>query len=80
MSNTIFLVERRTPVNWMNPLGEMTFETACQGINVDAMGISSYHPGGANVGMADGAVRFLSDTIDKDELREMLMFKKTKQK
>ena len=80
LSNTIFLVERRTPVNWMNPLGEMTFETACQGINVDAMGISSYHPGGANVGMADGAVRFLSDTIDKDELREMLMFKKTKQK
>ena len=27
-------------------------------------GISSYHPGGANVAMADGSARFLSQTIN----------------
>jgi prepilin-type N-terminal cleavage/methylation domain-containing protein/prepilin-type processing-associated H-X9-DG protein len=28
-----------------------------------AMSVSSFHPGGANVGMADGSVRFLKETI-----------------
>ena len=72
LSDTIFLVERRTPVNWMDPSREITFETACKGINVDAMGISSYHPGGANTAMGDGAVRFIADTIDGEVLRKML--------
>ena len=29
---------------------------------------SSYHPGGVNCGMADGSVRFVSDTIDTGNL------------
>ncbi len=34
------------------------------GINVDNSGeIFSFHPGGANVGIADGAVRFLSQSV-----------------
>ena len=27
------------------------------------MSVGSFHPGGANVGMADGSVRFLKETI-----------------
>ena len=69
----IVLVERCTPVNWMNPLSDITFETACKGINVDVMGISSYHTGGANVALGDGSIRFISDTIDNEKLRAMLV-------
>ena len=29
---------------------------------------SSYHPGGVNCGMADGSVRFVSETIDTGNL------------
>jgi chromate transport protein ChrA len=71
-SNTIFLVERRLPVNWMEPLLEITFDTACKGVNVDAMGISSYHPGVAGVALGDGTVRAIGDTVDGELLRKML--------
>jgi prepilin-type processing-associated H-X9-DG protein len=30
------------------------------------MGLSSLHPGGVQVVFADGSVRFLSETIDKN--------------
>ena len=73
LSDTIFLVERRTPVNWMDPSREITFETACKGINVDAMGISSYHPGGVNTAFGDGSIGFISDTIDNKKLRATLV-------
>ncbi len=75
-SQSIFVVERRTPVNWMDPSREISFETAVKGINVDAMGISSYHPGCAGVALGDGSVRFLSNTISNEILREMLTFQK----
>jgi hypothetical protein len=74
LSETIFLVERRTPVNWMDPSREISFETACKGINVDTMGISSYHPKGVNIGLGDGSTRFLKETTDKEILRKMLTF------
>jgi competence protein ComGC len=69
---TIFLVERREPVNWMEPLREMTFETASKGINVDAMGISSFHVEGANCAFGDSRVDFLSNTVEGKVLRKML--------
>jgi prepilin-type N-terminal cleavage/methylation domain-containing protein/prepilin-type processing-associated H-X9-DG protein len=34
----------------------------------NARGIYSFHPGGANVGIADGSVRFLSESMDFDSL------------
>ena len=66
LSNTIFLVERKTPVCWMDPTQEITFEKACEGANVSADGLGSNHPGGINVCMFDGCVSFLSNTIDRD--------------
>jgi len=73
LSSTIFLVERRVPVNWMDPSRELSFDVAVKGVNVDAMGMSSYHPGGVNVAFGDGSVRFVTDSIDGEILRKMLM-------
>ena len=72
LAATIFLVERRTPVNWMDPSSEISFETACKGVNIDGMGIGSWHPGGAHVGMGDGSVRFMTNNVSGDVLRDLL--------
>jgi len=61
----------------MDPSREIPFEIARRGVNVDAMGISSYHPGGVNVVLGDGSLRFVTDTIDNETLRELLMFDAT---
>ena len=71
-SNTIFLVERKTPVCWMDPTQEITFEEACKGINVSENGIGSNHTGGINACIFDGSVMFISKTIDPDALRAAL--------
>ncbi len=63
ITNTIMLVERYTP-NWMDPTQEISYETACKGINKDVFGVGSFHPGGTNVGFADGSVRFLENDED----------------
>ena len=39
------------------------YNLASTGLPILAMSLASFHPGGANVGMADGSVRFLKDTI-----------------
>jgi type II secretory pathway pseudopilin PulG len=75
LRETIFLVERIVPVNWMDPSREITFETACRGINVDAMGISSYHSGGVYGAMGDGRVQFINSTVDSERLRRLLLWK-----
>jgi hypothetical protein len=72
LSNTIFLVERRIPVNWMDPSHEISFATACEGVNINAMGISSYHPGGTNCTFGDTSMRFVPNSIDGEALRKLL--------
>ncbi|MGL6225050.1 MAG: DUF1559 domain-containing protein [Thermoguttaceae bacterium] len=70
---TLMLVERRMPVNWMDPSREISFDVAERGINVDAMGISSYHPSGVtHAAFGDGSLRIIPETIDKGHLRRML--------
>ena len=71
-SNTIFLVERRIPANWMDPSHEISFATACEGANINAMGISSYHPGGTNCTLGNVSVRFIPNSIDGEALRKLL--------
>ena len=56
----------------MDPASELTEAVARKGINRLAEdyrrrigdGIGSPHPGGMNVGLRDGSVRFISETID----------------
>ena len=75
-SNTIVVVERRTPVNWMDPSREIPFETAIKGINVDAMGISSYHSCVVLAAFGDGRVQSISDSVDNETLRALLTLDK----
>ena len=70
-SNTIAIVERKTPVCWMDPTQEITFEKACEGINVSANGLGSYHTGGMNVGIFDGSVQFVSESVSAAVLRAL---------
>ena len=70
-SNTFLIVERATPVCWMCPDQEITFEEACKGINKSEKGIGSAHTGGANFGICDGSVHFVSETIDLTILKAM---------
>jgi len=71
-SNTIFLVERKKPVCWMDPTQEITFEEACKGVNVSEKGIGSNHSKGMNVGVFDGSMQFIPDTVDPKDLRGAL--------
>ena len=72
-SRTILVVERRTPVNWMDPTHELPFAIACEGVNVNALGISSYHEGGVNCVFFDGCAQFLPDSTSSKKLRAMLV-------
>jgi prepilin-type processing-associated H-X9-DG protein len=72
-SNTILVVEvAGATSHWMAPV-DLNAEAIHQPINAagDGTGISSNHPGGANVAMADGSVRLLSDSLPLETLRQL---------
>ncbi|MDR1959409.1 MAG: DUF1559 domain-containing protein [Planctomycetaceae bacterium] len=70
-SNTICFAERKTPVCWMAP-EDIAFDEAVKGINQGPDGIGSEHPGGVNVSLYDGSVRFFRQTIELDVLRALI--------
>ena len=63
-SNTILVVERMVPICWMDPNNEIRFDIARMGVNKHPFGIGSEHRDGANVGFADGNVRYISKGED----------------
>jgi len=71
-SNTVAIVEVKKPFNWMDPTADITLDELLKGINgkgENAGKAGSYHTGGMNVGLFDGSVRFITDSIDKSLLR-----------
>jgi len=71
LSNTIVLVERKTPFCWMEPV-DVLQEHAYSGVNKHEFGIGSEHAGGVIVGLGDGSVRFMRDGIGLDILKALL--------
>jgi hypothetical protein len=68
----ILVVERQTPVCWMDPTQEFEAEVERFEVNYDNGLMGSNHPGGMNVGMRSGSVRFISETIADEVLRRLL--------
>ena len=72
-SNTLLVVEvANSGIHWMEPR-DLHVTQMAPTINPTAgQGISSLHPGGANVVFADGHVHFLPDNVIPEDLRDML--------
>ncbi len=73
LENTILVVESNScNPHWTEPV-DLIFDTMNFQVNgQDGQGISSSHPGGANVCFADGATFFLTIAVSPDDLRALL--------
>ena len=74
-SNTLMIVERKNPVCWMDPNSELTLDEilAQGGPNKGAGGLGSNHTGGINVALCDASVTFVSDTINFETLKNLIL-------
>jgi prepilin-type processing-associated H-X9-DG protein len=71
-SNTLMVVEvHDSGTPWMAPV-DLEFDSMQREINGGPTEIRSRHPGGANVAMGDGSVRFLDENQDRDMLRRLI--------
>ena len=75
VGNTLLVVERPLPVNWMDPNNEIRFENAIVGINRSPYGIGSSHTlhSGAMVAKGCGWAWFVLENIEPETLRAWLM-------
>jgi len=63
-SNTLAVVERKTPVCWMNPTAELTLETLAAEVGSEHTGMGAKREPGFNAATLDGAVRFVVTSTD----------------
>ena len=69
-SKVLMVVEvHNSGIHWMEPRDLHVSQMAPTVNPKHGQGISSAHPGGAQVGLADGAIRFLPDETPQDVLR-----------
>ncbi|MCL2623927.1 MAG: DUF1559 domain-containing protein, partial [Planctomycetaceae bacterium] len=89
-SGMVLVAETRTSGNWMNPQFDVTFDQAKTGITgyrstgmnshlPPDNAIGSYHTVGVNVGLRNGGVSFISETINL-ELWERVLTGKERMK
>jgi hypothetical protein len=74
-SNTLLVVEsHRSGIHWLEPRDLHVLQMAPTINPAGGQGISSAHgrQGGAEVGLADGAARFISETTDQETLRRLI--------
>ncbi len=75
-SNTLIITERKTPVNWMDPEGDIPYEAAIKGLGVDDKGIGApeQYQGETGVWSAffDGSTHFLPKKIDLKTLKNII--------
>jgi prepilin-type processing-associated H-X9-DG protein len=71
-SQTIMIVEMQSNArSWMEPV-DLDASKMTSIINSGPNDPGSFHPGGLNVSMADGSVRFITQTVDKRTFEAML--------
>ncbi len=63
-SNTLAVVERKTPVCWMDPTAELTLETLAAEVGSEHTGMGAKREPGFNAATLDGAVRFVVTSTD----------------
>ncbi|MCI0358030.1 MAG: DUF1559 domain-containing protein [Planctomycetaceae bacterium] len=60
-----FLYTHTMPINWNKKVtANQKYSCGNTAFNSIHLGASSYHPGGANVCLTDGSVRFVGETVD----------------
>jgi len=70
-SNTVMVIERKTPVCWMAPI-DISQENAYLGINKNPEGIGGLCRDGINTLLGDGAAMFIPETVDLETLQNLL--------
>lgn len=71
-SNTILVVEvKDSQTSWMEPT-DLSMDQMQMIINGGSTDPGSHHHGGMQVALADGSVRFIAETIDRDTWRNLI--------